>query len=142
MLPQSLSSVVVFALHRSVDRASAFHSADEIRSFLEGGGGELIVASMQGTPLAAVLVAYEGDCAYYKASVSLDHGDVPASHWALYRAILMAREKGKRTFELGYLHGDEGMEEKFRGIARFKGGFTRDRRPYLWWSVLNDSTTE
>ena len=132
----------LFALHRSVDRASAFHSADEIRSFLEGGGGELIVASMKSQPLAAVLVAYEGDCAYYMASVSLDHGDVPAAHWPLYRAILMAREKGKRIFELGYLHGDEGMDEKLRGIARFKSGFTRDRRPYLWWSVFNDGDAE
>ena len=132
----------LLALHRRVDRASAFHSADEIRSFLEGGGGDLIVASMKGQPLAAVLVAYEDDSAYYMASVSLDHGDVPASHWPLFRAILMAREKGKRTFDLGYLHAGEGMDEKLRGIARFKGGFTRDRRPYLWWNVFNDGAAE
>ena len=23
-----------------------------------------------------------------------------------------------------------------------KGGFTRDRRPYLWWNVLNDGAAE
>ena len=39
---------------------------------------------------------------------------------------------------MGYLHVDENFDEKLRGIARFKGGFTRDRRPYLWWSVFND----
>ncbi len=132
----------LFALHRSVDRASAFHSADEIRTFLEGGGGDLIVASKDGQPIAAVLVAYQDDSAYYMASVSLDHGDFPASHWPLYRAILLAREKGRRKFELGYLHVGEGTDEKLRGIARFKGGFTRDRRPYLWWSVFNDGAGE
>ena len=130
------------ALHRSTDRASAFRSADEIRSVLEGGGGDLIVASMKGEPLAAVLVTYDGDDAYYMASVSVDHSDVPASHWPLYRAILVAREKGKRRFDMGYLHVDESLDDKLHGIARFKGGFTRDRRPYLWWSVFNDGATE
>ncbi|MDP6884013.1 MAG: GNAT family N-acetyltransferase, partial [Rhodospirillales bacterium] len=125
------------ALHEGTDRAPAFQSAAEIRDFLEGGDGDLIAASMKGEPLAAVLVAYEGDTAYYMASVSVDRGGVPASHWPLYRAILGARDKGKRSFDLGYLHGDEGMDEKLRGIARFKGGFTRDRRRYLWWSVFN-----
>ena len=56
------------------------------------GDGELIVASMKGEPLSAVLVAYEGDAAYYMASVSVDQPDVAASHWPLYRAILVARE--------------------------------------------------
>jgi hypothetical protein len=37
---------------------------------------------------------------------------------------------------------DESWDEKLRGIARFKGGFTRDRRPYLWWRVFNDGAAE
>jgi hypothetical protein len=131
-----------FALYEGADRASAFHSGAEIRAFLEGGDGDLIVASIKGEPLAAVLVAYEGEAAYYMASISVNHSDVPASHWPLYRAILRARDKGKQRFDLGYLHVDEGMNEKLRGIARFKGGFTRDRRPYLWWNVLNDGAAE
>jgi hypothetical protein len=97
---------------------------------------------MDGEPRCAVLIAYEGDGAYYMASVSVDHGDVPASHWPLYRAILVAREKGKQSIDLGYLHVDENYDQKLRGISRFKGGFTRDRRAFLWWSVFYQGAAE
>ena len=96
-----------FSLHHQVNRVPGFATVADLRDFLNAGSADLITASLDGKSLAAVLVSHEGDAAYYMASVSVNHGDVPASHWPLYRAILVAREKGKRRFDLGYLQADE-----------------------------------
>jgi lipid II:glycine glycyltransferase (peptidoglycan interpeptide bridge formation enzyme) len=82
-----------------------------------------------------VAVNYDGPNAYYTASVSIDHDDVPTAHWPLYNAILRAKEKGMRNFQFGYLEIDESFEQKQRAIAHFKSGFAPDFTRHIWWYV-------
>lgn len=122
-------------LYDRAGRTPSFRSPEEVRPFWSGDAGELVMAYLDGVPMAAVATTFERESAYYMAGVSVDHGEVPSSHWPLYQAILRAREKGLKTFQFGYLETDDSFSEKKRAIAHFKGGFTKQATKHLWWAV-------
>ena len=114
---------------------SSFKDADEVRPYWNGTRGDLYLASLSGRPLAAVALNYEGADAYYTASVSIDHGDVPGTHWPLWHAILEAKKKEIRTLHLGYLELGSSFGDKKLAIANFKRGFTEQFSRHIWWFV-------
>jgi hypothetical protein len=122
-------------LYERSGRGAVFSTADEIRDFWTPPRGDLYMVYRHGQPLGAVAVNYDGPNAYYTASVSIDHDDVPTAHWPLYNAILRAKEKGMRNFQFGYLEIDESFEQKQRAIAHFKSGFAPDFTRHIWWYV-------
>jgi hypothetical protein len=125
----------MLSLYERSQRMAGFECADDVRDIWVGNKGALYSVYRDGTPIAALAINYEGENAYYTSSASVDHDDVPSSHWPLYHAILRAKDKGIRTFQLGYLETDDSFDQKQRAIAHFKSGFAPDYTRHLWWYV-------
>lgn len=117
-----------YELHKVADRYPGYDNPAELRASLMDGSLGLSIAKLKGTPVAAVLVGYQGKSAYYMASAS-DHSiDAPLAHYPLFHAIQKSHERGIKIFELGYVHTSEDstQSEKAHQISRFKRGFATD----------------
>lgn len=130
------------------DRYQAFHYSvagravraqdtwDALFSWIEAGGGELVLGSLPGGELVAgTLVGDAEGSAYYVSGVyDRERFDKPMAHWPLWVAMLRAHERGRTRFELGDVPLDGVGTAKEVAIGFFKRGFASEIATSLLWS--------
>jgi lipid II:glycine glycyltransferase (peptidoglycan interpeptide bridge formation enzyme) len=103
----------------------------QLECLKENGNYKIYIAYDAETPLAAALVASDEGCSYYlhagRAQSKLD-GAKYAPKVLLWQAIIDAKERGKRRFNLyGIAKNDEDPNDPWYGLSAFKksfGGYT------------------
>ena len=92
---------------------------------IAGGGGELSLASLEGELVSGMLVVDGSTTATYaSAAYDRERFEHPLAHWPLMNAILRAKDRGLRWFDIGELPHAADVSEKEASIAFFKQGFT------------------
>lgn len=101
---------------------------------LEADRGEVILGRLDGRLLSSLVVIETGPVAcYLSAAYDRDHFDKPLGHWPLYMAMLRAKERGCRWFNLGHVPAGEPYSAKEVNIGKFKRGFTSRRSAVTEW---------
>lgn len=118
-------------LHREVagEQTRPDRSWDEMWQRIAQDQAQLLVARLDGRPVAATFVTTFGDLAVYASGAYVrDLGNFPVSHWPMYASILAAKRSGRSRFLLGAAYFDQAVEasEKLRSIANFKRGFATE----------------
>ena len=99
--------------------------ADLASRFRNAGDLTLGYAVGQADPVAGLVVVDEGDTALYWSAVNdRDKFDKPMGHWPVFDAMLRAKARGMRYFDLGEFYEKGTVDEKTYGIGFFKKGFT------------------
>ena len=86
--------------------------------------------------LAMVILSIHRDVANYSGSARGGRTAKSPMPALMYHAILDAKRRGCVRFCLGDLHDDESFMQKYRDIAAFKSGFTRQFRAGQWHSIV------
>jgi hypothetical protein len=87
------------------------------------GRGDLVLAHLDGELVSGTLVLDAIDTAYYASGVYDRHQfDKPLGHAPLFRAMMRAKQRGLRKFDIGELPSEGSTKE--RQIGYFKRGFT------------------
>jgi hypothetical protein len=102
-----------------------------------GGDGELLLGRLVDGTLVAGLMAIDGTETTIYASGVFDRTrfDLPLAHYPMWRAMLGARGRGRRRFELGDVAPPEEADAKAGSIAHFKRGFAGAIEARLWWQA-------
>lgn len=88
------------------------------------GHGDLVLGHYDGKLVSGTLALDGGDTAYYASGVyRRELFDKPLGHAAVFSAIIRAKARGCRFFDVGELPGPA-ASEKERAIGYFKEGFT------------------
>lgn len=94
------------------------------------GFAQILLARVEGEPLAGALVCSIGEAAAYKEGASLRDRPVPGvSQLVQYEGMAWAIERGARTYDLvGTPHSTrlDDPEDMRHGIGKFKRGFTKE----------------
>lgn len=82
-------------------------------------------ARLEGQPLGALLLIFQGNTAYYLyGGTSTEKREVMANYLLHYEAMLFSRSVGAYWYDFwGVALPGDPMAEKWRGITRFKQGF-------------------
>jgi lipid II:glycine glycyltransferase (peptidoglycan interpeptide bridge formation enzyme) len=89
-----------------------------------GNGYFLAVRSQEGTILGGICICYQGDSAfYYKGYTHPAYRHLPVGHLAMYHAMIYAKEKGKRYFDLGGYGINITESDPVYSINKFKDGY-------------------
>jgi len=95
----------------------------QLETLGKDGGLELLVAYLEQTPVAAILVSYFGDKAtYLHGASSNEHRETMANHAIQWAAIQSAQTKGCTTYDFGGIDVNN-THPSWAGITRFKQGF-------------------
>lgn len=110
-------------------------SWNSMRDWILGGTGELALAYLESEELVAGTMSVDGTETSLYASGVYDRTrfEMPLSHFALYNAILRARDRGLRWFDLGHLPEKGSVSDKEYNIGFFKRGFATDVGVYDVW---------
>ncbi len=93
---------------------------------------ELFWAEYNGEMIAASLVVFYGEAAYYHHSASSTGVKVPATHLLLWEALKKAKQQGKKRFNFwGVAPRDASSSHPWSGLTFFKQGFGGCRRDFL-----------
>ena len=101
-------------------------SWDVMYGMVVDGRAQLVLAHLEGRPVAATYLMTFGPFALYASGAyARDLGKFPVSHWPLYASMLEARRRGVTRLLLGavFPQADPGSSAKERSIATFKLGF-------------------
>jgi hypothetical protein len=111
-------------------------SWDVMFSALSQGAGELSVARLDGKVVAGTMVI-DGHvtCSYASGAYERESFDRPLAHWPMMNAILRARARSLRYFDVGEVLLPPDRSEKERSIAFFKRGFTSRIESRLVWEI-------
>ncbi len=89
------------------------------------GCGELVTAHLDGELVGGLLVLDGSRSCYYTSGASLrERFDLPLAHWPLMDAILRAKQRGMRWFDIGEVLFAGEATDKEVSIAHFKKAFT------------------
>jgi hypothetical protein len=102
------------------------------------GGGEIAMGYLEetGDLVSAAMVADEEDTAlYFSAVYDRERFDKPMGHWPLFDAMLRAKARGRRYFDLGEFFSRGAVSDKEFNIGFFKKGFTSRHPVEVVWSV-------
>ena len=98
------------------------------------GSGDLVLGSIDGQLVSGTLILDAGDTAYYSSGAyDRSRFDKPLAHWPLFNAILRAKNRGLRWFDVGEIGGSGSAKEQ--SIAYFKGGFSSTREMSVIWTL-------
>ena len=102
---------------------------------IQGGFGELILATYKGELAAGSLFADYGKTSLYFTGVyERDLFDFGISHFLLYDGILSAYKRHQTSrFSLGYFDTDI-KDQKWYNVQFFKKGFCKELTPIIFWS--------
>lgn len=108
---------------------------------LVAGNGELSLGWLGDALVSATLTIDRGETAYYTSGVyDRERFDQPISHWPVFEAMLRAKARGRRWFDMGQLAtAENGASDKEANIGFFKRGFVRNSRIELVWTVPRKS---
>jgi len=101
------------------------------------GGGEVVLGYLETGELvsAAVIVDEDDTATYFAAVYDRDRFDKPLAHWPLFEAMLRAKARGRRFFDLGEVHPRGAVSDKEHAIGFFKKGFTSRLVTETVWAV-------
>jgi len=101
------------------------------------GGGEITMGYLDsGELVAAAMVAEDEDTAmYFSAVYDRERFDKPMGHWPLFDAMLRAKARGRRYFDLGEFFPRGTVSPKEYNIGFFKKGFTSRHPVEVVWTV-------
>jgi len=110
--------------------------------FVARGRGELALASLEGELVAGMLV-FDGALTtqYASAAYVREHFDHSLAHWPLFNAIVRARERGLRWFDVGPIRHRDDVGDKEASIGFFKRGFTNRIETRIKWNLPIDGRT-
>lgn len=112
-----------------------FFAMPQIRHLIAEGRLSLLVGYDGDRPVAATIVADEGDTAHYYAGRYVHDVGNNFGAWSMWRAIQGAKARGLRRFHLGYWDFEECRSDKMRSIAHYKAGFTDTLRYEQNWRL-------
>ena len=104
---------------------------------IAAGGGEMSMGySQDGELVSATMVIDEADTAlYFLAVYDRERFDKPMGHWPLFDAMLRAKARGRRRFDLGEFFQQGAVDSKEYNIGFFKKGFTSRQVTEVVWTV-------
>lgn len=104
---------------------------------IAAGRAELTLAHLDGQLVAATFCVDAGESCYYASGVyDRERFDKPISHWPVFSAMLRAKERGLRHFDLGEIPAKGGgVSDKEAAIGYFKKGFSSRYRVRLAWEM-------
>jgi hypothetical protein len=101
------------------------------------GRSEMSLGWLDGQLASGTVVVDTAQTSYYASGV-YDRSlfDRPISHWPVFDAMLRAKQRGVRWFDLGEIPqaGTEASDKELR-IGFFKRGFTRGTRISVFWTL-------
>jgi hypothetical protein len=114
-------------LHEQVARRKTRSQAswDAMYETIAEGGGELTLSTLDGALVGGLLVV-DGrvSCYYASAAYVRERFDHPLGHWPMMDAMIRARRRGVRFFDVGEIPMSGDATEKEESIGFFKKGFT------------------
>ncbi len=101
------------------------------------GGGELCMGYAEdGELVAGTMVMEEPDTTlYFSAVYDRERFDKPIGHWPLFDAMIRAKGRGRRHFDLGEVFPRGTVSAKEFNIGFFKKGFTSRQVAETVWTV-------
>lgn len=101
------------------------------------GKGELIVGYLEnGTCVSGALTIDGASRALYtSAAYDHEHFDKPLGHWTVLSAILNARRRGMKWFDLGEIPTKPNVDKRGFNVGHFKKGFAPAPQLHLVWSL-------
>ena len=111
-------------------------SWDAMYAWIANGGGELVLANLDGELVAGTMVVDGKSVAAYASGVyDRERFDKPMAHWPLWVAMLRAAGRGRAEFDLGEIPLAGTVETKEFNIGYFKQGFATSIRTALTWTT-------
>jgi lipid II:glycine glycyltransferase (peptidoglycan interpeptide bridge formation enzyme) len=109
-------------------------SWDAMFDAIVSGSGDLVLGSINGQLVSGTLILDAGDTAYYSSGAyDRSRFDKPLAHWPLFNAILRAKKRGLRWFDVGEIGCSGSAKEQ--SIAYFKSGFSSTREMSVIWTL-------
>ncbi len=104
---------------------------------ISAGSGEATMGYLDGGELVASSMVVDGDhtALYFSAVYDRDRFDKPMGHWPLFDAMVRAKARGRRYFDLGEFFAQGTAGEKEYNIGFFKKGFTSRHVTEVVWRI-------
>ena len=104
---------------------------------IAAGAGEATMGYLDGGELVAGSMVVDGDhtALYFSAVYDRDRFDKPMGHWPLFDAMVRAKARGRRYFDLGEFFAQGTAGEKEYNIGFFKKGFTSRHVTEVVWRI-------
>ena len=104
---------------------------------IAAGRGEAAMGYLDGGELVASSMVVDGDLTalYFSAVYDRDRFDKPMAHWPLFDAMVRAKARGRRYFDLGEFFAQGTTNEKEYNIGFFKKGFTSRHVTEVVWRI-------
>lgn len=104
---------------------------------ISAGSGEATMGYLDGGELVASSMVVDGDLTalYFSAVYDRDRFDKPMAHWPLFDAMVRAKARGRRYFDLGEFFAQGTAGEKEYNIGFFKKGFTSRHVTEVVWRI-------
>lgn len=111
-------------------------SWDRMYEWIVSGGGELALGHLADSSelVAGTMIVDGSETAYYASGVyDRDRFDKPIAHWPMFDAVLRARGRGLKRFDVGSLPQPGSASAKEEQIGYFKRGFaTSTKAKFVW----------
>lgn len=120
----------------------------QIETFGQDGQGALCICKKGNTPLAASIIIFYGESAYYHHSGStLKFPSIPASYFLQWKIIQEAKSRGCKYYNFWGIAPTDDPKHRFAGVTIFKKGFGGARvdwlhaqdiiiSPFYWFTYL------
>ncbi len=104
---------------------------------IAAGSGEATMGYLADGELVAGSMVVDGDhtALYFSAVYDRDRFDKPMAHWPLFDAMVRAKARGRRYFDLGEFFAQGTAGEKEYNIGFFKKGFTARHVTEVVWRI-------
>lgn len=119
-----------YELYQVTARRDGFYTHDEaiyrkiFQMFWGLGQFDLLIARLEGEPIAAVtLVTVGRTCWYIYGASGNTHREVMAPHALQWEAIQVAKERGAVLYDMRGVPDVPGPDQEMTGVFRFKQGF-------------------
>ena len=110
-------------------------SWDAMFHFIKAGEGDIVFGFLgEDLVSATVVLDANGRSVYASGVYDRSRFDLPLSHFALTTAILRARRRGARTFEIGQVFVPQ-EDTKAAAIGYFKRGFSSRLTVHYIWNI-------
>lgn len=109
-------------------------SWDVMSSHVADGGGELILGTLDGRLVSAILFVDGTRTTIYMTGVfDREHFDKPLAHYVMWLGMERAKARGRARFELGDVEFRGLVDDKNYQIGYFKRGFATRLATHLVW---------
>lgn len=104
----------------------------EIESFVEDDNAAVFICRKDKTVLAAAIIIFYGDTAYYHFSGSVSgFNEIPFSYFLQWQIIKEAKKRGIEYYNFWGIAPNSNPKHRFAGVTLFKTGFGGERIDWL-----------